>query len=106
MTKKGVIVALALVVIILASVIFAVSLLSNQSRTAQPNQSFETSQSSHVALIQVVAAEDFWGSLISQLGGSRTQVLSIVTDPNATFQAWMNGELISLQNALTASQEK
>jgi zinc/manganese transport system substrate-binding protein len=83
MTKKGVIVALALVVIILASVIFAVSLLSNQSRTAQPNQLFETSQSSQIALIQVVAAEDFWGSLISQLGGSRTQVLSIVTDPNA-----------------------
>jgi zinc/manganese transport system substrate-binding protein len=33
--------------------------------------------------IQVVAGENFWGSLISQLGGARTQVLSIVTDPNA-----------------------
>jgi len=33
--------------------------------------------------IQVVAAENFWGSLVSQLGGSHTQVLSIVTDPNA-----------------------
>jgi zinc/manganese transport system substrate-binding protein len=30
-----------------------------------------------------VAAENFWGNLISQLGGSQTQVLSIVTDPNA-----------------------
>jgi zinc/manganese transport system substrate-binding protein len=33
--------------------------------------------------IQVVAAENFWGSLASQIGGSHTNVLSIVTDPNA-----------------------
>jgi zinc/manganese transport system substrate-binding protein len=32
--------------------------------------------------VQVVAAENFWGSLLSQLGGSRVQVTSIVTDPN------------------------
>lgn len=34
-------------------------------------------------VIQVVAAENFWGSLVSQLGGNHTSVLSIVTDPNA-----------------------
>jgi zinc/manganese transport system substrate-binding protein len=33
--------------------------------------------------IQVVAGENFWGSLISQLGGNLTHVLSIVSDPNA-----------------------
>jgi zinc/manganese transport system substrate-binding protein len=33
--------------------------------------------------IQVVAAENFWGSLVSQLGGTHTLVLSIVSDPNA-----------------------
>lgn len=32
--------------------------------------------------IQVVAAENFWGSLVSQIGGSHTNVTSIVTDPN------------------------
>jgi zinc/manganese transport system substrate-binding protein len=32
--------------------------------------------------IQVVAAENFWGSLVSQLGGNLTSVTSIVTDPN------------------------
>src|SRR5207244_9719097 len=32
--------------------------------------------------VQVVAAENFWGSLVSQLGGTHTQVLSIVSDPN------------------------
>jgi len=34
-------------------------------------------------VIQVVAAENFWGSLISQLGGNHTSVLSIVSDPNS-----------------------
>jgi zinc/manganese transport system substrate-binding protein len=31
----------------------------------------------------VVAAENFWGSLISQLGGTHIHVFSIVSDPNA-----------------------
>ncbi len=34
-------------------------------------------------VIEVVAAENFWGSLVSQLGGNDTSVLSIVSDPNA-----------------------
>jgi len=34
-------------------------------------------------VIQVVAAENFWGSLVSQMGGNLTSVLSIVSDPNA-----------------------
>jgi zinc/manganese transport system substrate-binding protein len=34
-------------------------------------------------VVDVVAAESFWGSIVSQLGGSHVQVLSIVTDPNA-----------------------
>ena len=33
--------------------------------------------------LQVVAAENFWGSLIQQLGGTHVNVTSIVTDPNA-----------------------
>jgi zinc/manganese transport system substrate-binding protein len=33
--------------------------------------------------INVVAAENFWGSIVSQLGGSHVRVLSIVSDPNA-----------------------
>jgi len=34
-------------------------------------------------VINVVAAENFWGSLVSQLGGTHVNVLSIVSDPNA-----------------------
>ena len=32
--------------------------------------------------IRVVAAENFWGSLVTQLGGSHVSVTSVVTDPN------------------------
>ena len=34
-------------------------------------------------VIQVVAGENFWGSIAAQLGGSHVSVTSIVTDPNA-----------------------
>jgi len=33
-------------------------------------------------VIDVVAAENFWGSLVSQLGGSHVRVYSVVSDPN------------------------
>ena len=34
-------------------------------------------------VIDVVAAENTWGSLAAQLGGNRVDVVSIVSDPNA-----------------------
>jgi zinc/manganese transport system substrate-binding protein len=33
--------------------------------------------------LQIVAAENFWGSLIQQLVGTQAQVFTMVTDPNA-----------------------
>src|ERR1700751_575169 len=33
--------------------------------------------------IQVVAAENFWGNIASQLGGSHVHITSIITDPSA-----------------------
>ena len=42
-----------------------------------------SSSSSTSNVLQVVAAENFWGSLVSQLGGTDVQVKSIVTNPNA-----------------------
>jgi zinc/manganese transport system substrate-binding protein len=47
------------------------------SRSTKPGTSTPT------GVIQVVAAENFWGSIVSQIGGSHVQVLSIVSDPNA-----------------------
>jgi len=42
-----------------------------------------SSASNSPGVLQVVAAENFWGSLVAQLGGTHVQVLSIVSDPNA-----------------------
>jgi zinc/manganese transport system substrate-binding protein len=41
-----------------------------------------SSCSSSGGTIPVVAAENFWGSLVSQIGGSHVNVTSIVTNPN------------------------
>jgi zinc/manganese transport system substrate-binding protein len=78
-------VSLVLVAIILAAAVFAGQYLSSQNRSPQSIQTTEAAQAatSEAAVIPVVAAENFWGSLITQLGGTRTRVLSIVTDPNA-----------------------
>lgn len=39
--------------------------------------------SSSGSVVQVVAAENFWGDIASQLGGSHAGVQSVVSDPNA-----------------------
>jgi zinc/manganese transport system substrate-binding protein len=41
-----------------------------------------TGAGSHSGTIQVVAAENVWGSIASQIGGSRVHVVSIITNPN------------------------
>jgi zinc/manganese transport system substrate-binding protein len=39
-------------------------------------------QAQAAASLRVVAAENFWGSIASQLGGNRTQVTSVITNPS------------------------
>jgi zinc/manganese transport system substrate-binding protein len=41
-----------------------------------------SSPGSTAGRLQVVAAENFWGSIAAQLGGSRVAVTSIIVDPN------------------------
>ena len=74
MQKNKYIITTVLIALVVAGV-FTGLYLSGQLTSGAP-----TSSSSQ---IQVVAAENFWGSLVSQLGGTHVQVLSIVTDPNA-----------------------
>jgi len=85
MEKKTMVIATVLLLIVLAGAAITGLYLSNQNSSAQTSQTSQASQgdTAQSAVIPVVAAENFWGSLISQLGGSRAQVLSIVTDPNA-----------------------
>jgi zinc/manganese transport system substrate-binding protein len=47
-------------------------------RLAQPH----AAQTVSTGKIQVVAAENFWGDIASQLGGGHIQVTSIISDPN------------------------
>jgi zinc/manganese transport system substrate-binding protein len=47
------------------------------------NAANSSSNSSSGKVIQVVAGENFWGSIATQLGGSHVNVISIVSDPNA-----------------------
>jgi zinc/manganese transport system substrate-binding protein len=63
------------------AVIVGISLLLLQSNKSNKKQTASITESKKV--LQVVAAENFWGSLVSQIGGSHVRVLSIVSDPNA-----------------------
>lgn len=65
---------------------------------ANPTTSSTTSSS---GVMHVVAAENFWGSLITQLGGTRVSVTSIVSDPNADPHEYESntGDAIAIANA-------
>ena len=44
---------------------------------------FSYNHASSDGQVSVVAAENFWGSLVGQIGGDKVKVLSIISDPNA-----------------------
>ena len=83
MERKMLVITAVLVVIVVAGAAFAGLHSSSSDQSTQSTQLSDATQGAPATVIPVVAAENFWGSLVSQLGGSRTQVLSIVTDPNA-----------------------
>ncbi|HZR39731.1 MAG TPA: zinc ABC transporter substrate-binding protein, partial [Ktedonobacteraceae bacterium] len=51
--------------------------------TASQTPASGSSSSGGGKTIEVVAAENFWGSIASQVGGSHVHVTSIIVDPNA-----------------------
>lgn len=71
MKKKSVFewVAIAIVVVVFAGAVIGLN--------------HSAKKSSNSGKLQVVAGENFWGSLVAQLGGSKVNVTSIVSDPNA-----------------------
>src|ERR1700680_1084523 len=71
----------AIVILILVVAIFAGLYLTAKASSSPTVTS--TSIGNSGTVIKVVAAENFWGSLVSQLGGSHVNVTSIVSDPNA-----------------------
>jgi len=61
------------------AVLIAATLLHSRSNSSSSN-----------ITLHVVAGENFWGSLASQLGGSHVSVTSIVSDPNADPHEYEN----------------
>lgn len=56
--------------------------LSTRSPTNSSSSTGSSTTSESSTVIQVVAGENFWGSLVSQLGGAHVNVTSIISDPN------------------------
>jgi zinc/manganese transport system substrate-binding protein len=63
------IIGFVLAVLLLGLVIFGLTNTSHQDINSKK--------------INVVAAENFWGSLVGQIGGNKVNVFSVVSDPNA-----------------------
>ena len=55
----------------------AVLLMAGASGCANPGSAGGS------GVVHVVAGENFWGDIATQLGGARANVESVVTDPNA-----------------------
>ncbi|WP_329578900.1 zinc ABC transporter substrate-binding protein [Kitasatospora sp. NBC_01250] len=78
---------------IAAAVLVATGGCSTASRAAAPG-------SGGARVIQVVAAENFWGSIASQLGGTHVKVASLIsnpdTDPHAYEPTTADGRAVSV----------
>ena len=64
---------------IAALTLVAILIVAGMAVVLSPNSGKNNSSGK----IEVVAAENFWGSLVSQIGGAHVDVLSVVSDPNA-----------------------
>ena len=67
---------------ILVAVVAVISIVAGATAEVVTSSAPSKPDRSSGAPIPVVAAENFWGSLVTQLGGTQTSVTSIVTDPN------------------------
>jgi zinc/manganese transport system substrate-binding protein len=87
MNRYGLMGVAAVVVIIIAVAGFVVyngNHRATPTTTSIPSTSVNSSNQGYSGhKIQIIAAENFWGSLAQQLGGKYVNVTSIVTDPNA-----------------------
>ncbi len=82
--NMGIAIGVILVVVVVAAVALNHGSVATASTTVAGGSSgLNGSNSSAAHKMRVVAAENFWGSLVSQLCGIHCNVTSIVTDPNA-----------------------
>jgi zinc/manganese transport system substrate-binding protein len=79
--KSGTYIAIGGILVILIAGIAIIALGGSHSNPVVTNTNSLANTTTKT--IQIVAAENFWGSLVSQIGGTHVQVMSIVSDPNA-----------------------
>lgn len=73
-----------LVPAVLVIILFVVGVAAGLYLTGSPGSNNNSTTSGGPSkVVQVVAGENFWGSLVSQVGGTHVHVVSIVSDPNA-----------------------
>ena len=80
MKQSVVVAAVIIIVIVVAGGAYAAVSLGSPSSTSTTSGSSGCPASG--GKIQIVAGENFWGSLVTQLGGSHVNVTSVITDPN------------------------
>jgi zinc/manganese transport system substrate-binding protein len=78
MNKKSLVVTAIVILIIAAlAIIFFLSRQKSNSKKTVISTATQTNK------IQIVAGENFWGNIVSQIGGTHVSVTSVVSDPNA-----------------------
>jgi zinc/manganese transport system substrate-binding protein len=75
--------------------------LGDPGPTARPGSVPADSPASDF-VIQVVAGENFWGSLVSQIGGKWANVTSVISDPNTDPHEYQQND--SVQKAIEHAQ--
>jgi len=83
MKKSTTVAAVTLVIVVAIVIVGAGAYFFVRSRANAGRSSTPIHARNETGVLQVVAAENFWGSLVSQIGGTHVRVLSIVSDPNA-----------------------
>ena len=73
---------LPLLALALAVLISPIIIAANSSASPATQAAHSPSGGSSNRTITVVAAENFWGSIASQIGGRHAHVMSIITNPN------------------------
>jgi zinc/manganese transport system substrate-binding protein len=92
-----VIIAVVIAAVLITSGVVVGYVLSGPTGTSGDSLGACTSNT----VVKVVAAENFWGSIVSQIGGAHVSVTSIVSDPNTDPHEYQANEsdAIAITNA-------
>jgi zinc/manganese transport system substrate-binding protein len=72
----------------LLAIFLALTAAVGLTACSSPDAQAATPGNKHGAVIQVFAAENFWGSIAGQIGGTHVHVVSIITNPNTDPHAY------------------